>query len=710
MSGLEIKKTDKLLTQNSTQATLTNKSDSSDIQISFKYNDIEKPDKETENKIKAMVMLLEPTVDWDSLTETEKALYYNQYKDGTLLKRFKEFEPQINEFRESLKQMTPEEATKKLIYTAMERKDPTFKDLSESEQRKKIEEEGLRILKEYKPELDIDNMSEKEKVAQLKQYEFKIQAACYAFQSGKINKLEEFRKFSPTEVKEIEYEFAKNAIKKEPKLKQENFTMKKVIAQGNLEHAIAEANNLDIEEYRTSGNRYAMMYEYLKNKPEEELNGYEKKQLETLNRLAFIYDEDLKGMKLNEDGSVTDSYLHKLANGKAVNWDELSQRKILIQKLKSDLEACESPEAKQACLALILTSVNDIEEAMIIADAFATVEKQGIVSGEDLFIAAEQAKLTSHALVACSHNMSEEGQVCTAKHVANNCKDEHAEFSAKQAASFTKNVIPKYAEKVQAETTNTMTDTGLQEIYDVLPETYSKLEENAAKEAYQHAMNSENISAEQKAIIARDTIDIVGDNKGLKEFFEKIATENKIDYESVPPKSQRATTTEQANAQEEKVANTNYAPQEVTAIINKSVEPQSFVTTVINSATQALEIILGKTPETEAKTQVQKYDSLNQAISELKAGTKLTDVFKNSTLSVKQDLVVVICTYGKNAIGQLIDSFGGETIYNLAKTKNQKDLIKKEIERIALSDSTQRTALADIKKQESKQGLGTLKA
>lgn len=251
-----------------------------------------------------------------------------------------------------------------------------------------------------------------------------------------------------------------------------------------------------------------------------------------------------------------------------------------------------------------------------------------------------------------------------------------------------------------------MTDTGLQAVYDVLPETYSKLDESAAKEAYEYAMTSENISADQKAIMARDTIDMFGDNKDMQEFFESIANKNNIDYKSVPPKSERAKTEKAADKAEENVTNTNYTEQELTEILNSSAQPQNFFMTALNGARETLEIILGKTPDTNTvKAEVQKIDSINTAISELKSGAKLTDVFKGSTLSVQKDLVGLICSYGKIAIGQLIDAFGGETIYKMAKNKNHKELIKKEIERIALSDSTQRVALAEIKKQEAKQGF-----
>lgn len=703
--SLEIKKTEGISTQNASTPALSSGT-SSDVQITLNKNqEIPQPDKKTEEKIKNLLKSINPDINWDELTNLQKQKCIQHFYDGTLEKKIQEIEAKNTELRNVLKQMTPEQGSKKLVAALMSRIDSNFENLPEAKKQEEIAKTSEKMLKAMHPDLDIESLNEFEKKQISKQYDFQLQTALFALQSGKIDKLYELKNLSPAEMKDLEYEFAKSTLEANPDMKQ-NYNMQKAFAQGNLERAIAEQNGIKLDEFRNSEDKYGMMYEYLKGKPEKDLNAYERRQLKQLEKLAFIYGEDFKGINLAKDNSIEESYLNQFTNGKEINWDDSTQQQILLQKLKADLSECKTTEAKQARMAAILASMGSLDEAMILSEAFAKLEKQKVVTVNDLYIAAKQAKITTHGFVANSKEMSVQGQICTAKHVAANCKGEHAQFTDKQAAGYTKNIIPDYEVEAQAPSTNTMTDTGLQAVYDVLPETYSKLDESAAKEAYEYAMTSENISADQKAIMARDTIDMFGDNKDMQEFFESIANKNNIDYKSVPPKSERAKTEKAADKAEENVTNTNYTEQELTEILNSSAQPQNFFMTALNGARETLEIILGKTPDTNTvKAEVQKIDSINTAISELKSGAKLTDVFKGSTLSVQKDLVGLICSYGKIAIGQLIDAFGGETIYKMAKNKNHKELIKKEIERIALSDSTQRVALAEIKKQEAKQGF-----
>ena len=79
MSGL-IHNTDAILIKDTKTPALTTKSDSSsDINITLNKNqEIPKPDKETEAKIKGMVMLLNPGIDWDLLSDVEKQSYIVQ--------------------------------------------------------------------------------------------------------------------------------------------------------------------------------------------------------------------------------------------------------------------------------------------------------------------------------------------------------------------------------------------------------------------------------------------------------------------------------------------------------------------------------------------------------------------------------------------------------------------------------------------------------
>ncbi|MCM1010624.1 MAG: hypothetical protein NC390_07095 [Fusobacterium sp.] len=703
MSGLNIQKTeiitDKKLTLSSTGSA------NSDINITLNKNrEIPKPDKATENKIKTMVAILYPSVEWNSLSDVEKQTYIVQYHDGTLEKKCKELQPKIEAFKESLKQMTPEEAERAIVTTTMARKDPNFKNYSKKEQDTRIKVESLQLLKKFNPELDLENMSEEEKNIQLNIYKFKLQTACYAYQTGKIDKLEDFKNFTPTQIQDLEYEFAKTTTEANEELATD--TMKFVLDMGNLDRAIAEKNGMQLEEFRNSEDKYNIMLKYLEEKPEGELNEFERRQLRTLKKLSNIYESDLKGMNLTKEGSVTDSYLHQISGGKQKNWQDPAQFKILRDKIQADLEDCKTQEEKQAKIAEILGSCRgDIESAMIISNALAELEKKEVVSAPMLFKAAQIAKVTSHAIVACSAQLSEAGQRQTADYIAANCTGEHPEFTAKQAAGYTVNVTHEYQKDSQIYTVNKMTDTGIKEVHDVLPETYAKLDSEAAQQTFEYAMNSSAVSDEQKAIIARDTIDTT-QNDDLKKFYQDLADKYKIDYNSVPPKSERVPANKETSTEtdNQKVENTNYSKKEIAEILDQP-QNNNFLAVVGNGIKETVDIILGKTPDNNIQSSIASITSLNSAITQLKSGTKLSDVFRQSNTETKKELVAVICTYGKTAIAQLIDAFGGQTIYKLAKTDAAKALIKKELERIALSDSTQRVELAEIKKAEEKDSL-----
>lgn len=640
MSGLDIQKTE-LISDKKLPAFSANESaKSSDINITLNKNqEIPKPDKETEAKIKSMVMLLNPGIDWDLLSDVEKQSYIVQYHEGTLEKKVKELEPKIEEFKASLKAMSPENATKELVNAVMEARDPKFKNLTPEEKQKRIDEAGLKLLKKLEPDLDVENMTEREKKAQLKSGEFKLQAALYAYQTGKIQSLEDFKNYTPEQIKDLEYEFATVAQKANPDFIEKNFSAKRSLAQVGLERNIASANGIELEDYRKSDEKYAMMYEYLKNKPEEELSRYEKSQLDTLRKLAYIYDDDLKCMHLHNEGSVTDSYLNKIAEGEDVNWDNPTQQKVLQQKMSAELKECKTPEEKQARIAVILSSARSLDEGLVLTQAFARLERSGVVSADDLFAATEQIKMTPHALAACSTEMSCDGQVCTAKHVAASCTGEHPKMSAKQAAAYTKNVIPEYEVEAQAPSTNTMTDTGIQEVYDVLPDTYAKLDEKAAKESYEYAMTSQNISAEQKAIIAKDTIDSTT-NADLKKFYQDLAYKYDVDYNSVPPKSERVKTTTQAetNKTSDNIEGSKYSQNDFNNIVAQSINNSTGISAIVEAILETGNTILGNTsdPKTASITKITTVDS---AIDMLKSGTSFAKVFNRCSEDVKKSFI-----------------------------------------------------------------------
>lgn len=676
MSGL-IHNTDAILIKDTKTPALTTKSDSSsDINITLNKNqEIPKPDKETEAKIKGMVMLLNPGIDWDLLSDVEKQSYIVQYHEGTLDKKVKELEPKIAEFKASLKSMTPENATKELVNKVMEARDPKFKTLTPEEKQKRLSDAGLKLLKKMQPELDVDNMTEREKKAQLKIGEFKLQTALYAYQTGKINSLEDFKDYTPEQIKDLEYEFATVAQKANPDFVEKNFSAKKALAQVGLEKSIAAANGIELEDYRKSDEKYAMMYEYLKNKPEKELNKYEKRQLDTLKKLAYIYDDDLKCMNLHNEGSLTDSYLHKIAEGENVNWDTPAQQKILEQKMSAELKECKTPEEKQARIAVILSSARSLDEGLVLTQAFARLEKTGVVSADDLFAATEQIKMTPHALAACSTDMSCDGQVCTAKHVAASCTGEHPKMSAKQTAAYTKNVIPQYEVEAQAPSMKTVTDTGIQEVYDVLPETYAKLDEKAAKESYEYVMTSQNISAEQKAIIAKDTIDSTN-NADLKKFYQDLAYKYDVDYNSVPPKSERTKTPAQTetNKTSDNIENSKYSQTEFNNILAQTMDKSTGISAIIEAILETGNTILGKTSDPKTAS-ITKITSVDSAIDMLKSGTSFAKVFNRCSEDVKKSFIkgIMQSPQKDTAIKYLLEKgVGFDTLLKCAPTENAK--------------------------------------
>lgn len=727
--SLEINKTEGILKQNASTPALTGGT-SSDIEITLNKNqEIPQPDKKTEEKIKFLVAALYPKVNWDELSNVEKQEFIKKFYDGTLQQEAQKLKEQITKVNEKLKTLAPEEAKNYLLDLYLAQKYDGYENKSEAEKdelRDKLAINLLDKMQKAQTQKAADNglvtpykktigeLSGRAQENALARNEFKLQSIIYAYQNNKlnINSQEEITQLfqDPVKLEELEFEYASKRVEDNKEILNSNKPNDRSISLtyqiGEMKREIAKSYGMELEEFIKSENRTQMVFDYLSKK--ENRSEFEEKIYRVLRMQSQKLGGDLSKVKNHGTGSIEDSYLHQIFKDKEVDIlnltvDDIAEVKDSILK---DLNNCKTPEEKTEVLARILNSTRTDFEADLIHGILAGLEKDGIIDADIHLNANHQCGQTAHMAVLHSTKAGTKNQIAYAKYVAKQATAENGEFSDKQAAGYTKNIIPDYEVEAQAPSTNTMTDTGLQAVYDVLPETYSKLDESAAKEAYEYAMTSENISADQKAIMARDTIDMFGDNKDMQEFFESIANKNNVDFNSVPPKAERAKTEKAADKAEENVTNTNYTEQELTEILNSSAQPQNFFMTALNGARETLEIILGKTPDTNTvKAEVQKIDSINTAISELKSGAKLTDVFKGSTLSVQKDLVGLICSYGKIAIGQLIDAFGGETIYKMAKNKNHKELIKKEIERIALSDSTQRVALAEIKKQEAKQGF-----
>ncbi len=727
--SLEINKTEGILKQNASTPALTGGT-SSDIEITLNKNqEIPQPDKKTEEKIKFLVAALYPKVNWDELSNVEKQEFIKKFYDGTLQQEAQKLKEQITKVNEKLKTLAPEEAKNYLLDLYLVQKHDDYNTKSPAEKDELRNKLAINILDKMQKaqnakakengkvipfEKTIAELPERAQKKALARNEFKLQAIVYAYQNNTldISSQEEMIQFfqDPTNMEELEFNYASKRVNDNKEIlksnQPEDRTVNLTYQIGSMNREIAKSYGMELEDFLKSEDRTQMVFDYLSKK--ENRTEFEEKIYRVLRMQSQKLGGDLSKVKNHGTGSIEDSYLHQIFKDKEVDILNLTTDDIAVVKeqIIKDLSECKTPEEKTAVIAKILNSTRTDFESDLIHGILAGLEKDGTIDAEIHLNANHKCGQTAHMAVLHSTKAGTKNQIAYAKYVAKQATAENGEFSDKQAAGYTKNIIPEYEVEAQAPSTNTMTDTGLQAVYDVLPETYSKLDESAAKEAYEYAMTSENISADQKAIMARDTIDMFGDNKDMQEFFESIANKNNVDYNSVPPKAERAKTEKAADKAEENVTNTNYTEQELTEILNSSAQPQNFFMTALNGARETLEIILGKTPDTNTvKAEVQKIDSINTAISELKSGAKLTEVFKGSTLSVQKDLVGLICSYGKIAIGQLIDAFGGETIYKMAKNKNHKELIKKEIERIALSDSTQRVALAEIKKQEAKQGF-----
>lgn len=693
-------------------------------QVALDINPLPTNDKE-KAAIKLMVAMAYPDVDIDSIDDLQlQTIYYPQYLNGTLQKKCEALRPKMKEVLKTIKneKQNPSDVANALLDKRLALQNESYEKLPEKQKEKLRYEAKLKFLKLVMPEQFVNTTAKEERKA-VKELTTTNEALIYAFQTGKISSKEDVNAIfkDPHRIGELQYDWADAYFKEHPeKLKNPNKSnrserrMLEAFQRGKLDEAILKESGMsDLEELYHSGIYNELKLAYLREHASE-LGRFGERELKILEEQALKNGGDLSGIKnvaagTNVDTSLTEKIIE--TDGVDIENDEIEiTNKEDLQKLtgyneqiKVRLNECTTEDELKACIQDIRKQAQTDHEAKILDMMMNHIiaemsEKENNILTPQFYVdALKEIGVTPHMAVATSATGNVETEKAYGDIVANS-----EEMTNKQKAGYTLNVTPEYQRDSQLYTVNKMTDTGIKEVQDVLPETYAKLDQTAAKEAFEHAMNSGAVSDEQKAIIARDTIDLIND-ADLKKFYQDLANKYNVDYNSVPPKSERTNSNTENNSTNNKVENTSFTQQEITQILQQSSQPKDFLTMAINGVQETLEIILGKTPDT--KPEVQKFDSLNSAIKELKSGTKLTDVFKDSTLGVKKDLVGVICNYGKIALAQLIDAFGGETIYGMAKNKNHKDIIKKEIERIALSDSTQRADLAQIKKQEEKQGL-----
>ncbi len=681
--------------------------------------------------IKLMVMMAYPDVDIDQVRDLElQTKYYPQYLDGTLQKKCEQQQIKLKDALKIIKaeKKDPSKAAEELLDIRLAAKYEGYAKFPRAKKEELRKEEQLKFLKLIVPENFAVN-NDKNNRRQLRELTLTNEAFIFAFQTGKIQSKEDFEKIlkDPHQIGDLQFEYSETYFKEHPELL-EKFNSDKIkgrhsarriymaYERGKLDRAIAAENNMTLEELHHSGKYTELKFAYLK-AHESELNNFEKRALKTLREQAEKNNGDLTGVNnvaagSNVDTSVTEQVL--AADGIDIENEEITiTNKEDLEKLagykaqiEERLQECETREELKACIQDVRSHANTDYEAKIldmmmnhiIAEA-AEKDNNTQLTPELYLEALEEIGVSPHMAVMTSTTGNAETQVAYSEIVAKSEK-----LTNTQKAGYTSQVIPEYEKKAQDISTNNMTDTGIQEVIDVLPETYAKLDEDAAKASYEYAMNSGKLTDEQKATIARDTIDSTT-NEDLKKFYQDLADKYKVDYTSVPPKSERPQAAKPAeNNSSNKVEGTNFTQKEVAEILNRQ-QDQNMLELIGNGIKETVDIILGKTPDNNITGNAPTITSLNTAISELKTGGKLTDVFRKSNATTKKELVEIICSYGKTAIAQLIDAFGGQTIYKLAKTNGAKALIKTEIERIALSDSTQRVELAEIKKAEEKDSM-----
>lgn len=684
--------------------------------------------------IKLMVAMAYPDVDIDAIDDLElQTKYYPQYLNGTLKKKCEALRPKIKETLDIIKKekQDPAKVANDLLDKRLALQHEGFESLSRAKKEELRREEKLKFIKLIKPEAFINNTRKEENKA-LQEFTTTIEAFIYASQSGKLSTKEDFDAIlkDPHRIGELQSEWAEAYFKERPeRLEQlENSSNKRTkinrserrmfdaYQRGNLEKAIAAANNMTREELYHSGQYTELKLAYLKEHASE-LNAFEKNELNILEEQSLKNGGDLSGIKniaadINIDTSLTEQIIE--ADGvdiqdneiQITNQEDLQKIAGYTQQIKTRLNECTTEDELKACIQDIRKHAQTDHEAkildMMMNHIIAEFQENGnnTITPKFYINALREIGITPHMAVMTSATGNAETEKAYSDIVA---KSEA--MTNKQKAGYTANVTPEYQKDSQIYAVNTMTDTGIKEVHDVLPETYAKLDTEAAQKTFEHAMNSSAVSDEQKAIIARDSIDTT-QNDDLKKFYQDLADKYKIDYNSVPPKSERVPSNKETSNEtgSQKVENTNYSPKEITEILEQQ-QNNNILVVVGNGIKETVDIILGKTPDNNIQTNFASITSLNTAITQLQAGVKLSDVFRQSNTETKKELVAVICTYGKTAIAQLIDTFGGQTIYKLAKTDAAKALIKKELQRIALSDSTQRVELAEIKKSEEKDSL-----
>lgn len=646
MSGL-IQKTDTTLIKDTKVPALTAKSDSSNVDISFKYEGKEL-DKKTETAIKIMVMQLYPKINWDKLSETEKQPFILQYFEGKLQEKSKaQFAKNKPVIENIIKNNSPKDALNKILDLKFSQQIENFDSLDENKKAELRKEAIIQIIKIINPKTKIDDPEKQNRI--LESYEFTSVAMLAAIQEGKIDaspeKIKEFFEDENADEKlkmllaDTNYNYAKKYVDANPEilekgnaLKEENRALVFSYKIGQLERNVAEANGMTLEEYRNSADPVKLKREYLESK--NELSPFEQKELAHLQKKHQTFG-DSSADKLAH-GTVEDSCLLNALKGEEFDLENLTLTTEQIAKVKihinKELQECKTPEETKTVIAHILSNAQTEIEKDLYTQIFATLQAEGKLDAELYTQTIEENGYGVYEALMHSKDVKAEDQPKYARVAAKT-------LPPKAVAGYTTNIIPEYEAEVQPWSMKTVTDTGYQEVYDVLPETYAKLDEKAAKESYEYAMTSQNISAEQKAIIAKDTIDSTT-NADLKKFYQDLAYKYDVDYNSVPPKSERVKTTTQAetNKTSDNIEGSKYSQNDFNNIVAQSINNSTGISAIVEAILETGNTILGNTsdPKTASITKITTVDS---AIDMLKSGTSFAKVFNRCSEDVKKSFI-----------------------------------------------------------------------
>lgn len=352
--------------------------------------------------------------------------------------------------------------------------------------------------------------TEKEERRNVRELTTTSEAFIYAFQTGKISNKEDFESFfkDPHRIGDLQYEWADAYFKEHPdKLERlENQTVRNLkertperrmfmaLQRGNLDRAILAANNMkDLEELHHSGKYTELKLAYLK-EHETELNTFERRELQILTEQSKNNRGDLSGVRNvaaggNVDTSLTEQIIE--ADGIDILSDEIEinskedLEKIAgyTQQIKDRLNECKTEDEIKACIQDIRSHAQTEYEAKILDMMMNHViaefsEKENNILTPEFYVnALHEIGISPHMAVETSAMGNAKTQMAYSNVVA---KSE--EMTDTQKAGYTVNITPQYeTDEAKIYSVNTMTDTGIKEVHDVLPRNLWKIRPECGK-------------------------------------------------------------------------------------------------------------------------------------------------------------------------------------------------------------------------------------